>query len=229
MPMAPILSAADANKRLHKRSSSAGKANAKLPGIPSCKRFADESLNMFEAFKSCEEREKIATMKAEQMLDDKCIHSSVRELKFKANLPRLSEDLLDAETWRPSASHAFSGLQQLTEQLKASQRKVVKVDRVGMASILDVSKDKLECLMEDQDALSSVLKETQPLINAKKRSKNAMKVELFDRSETNSNTFRKRFHSIRDKVSDGTNANQWQKELRDVMVPLLRSTGNCVQ
>jgi len=106
----------------------------------------EEPRDIFEAFKSCKEREKVATIKAEQMLDDKHIHSAIRELKFKANLPRFLEALPTAQNMRPSKlrSSSCACLQDLTKQLEKSQRKVVKADRVGIAQFLEVSNTKLD-------------------------------------------------------------------------------------
>merc|ERR1719265_888133 len=162
-----------------------------------------EPRDIFEAFKSSEEREKLASIKAEQMLDDKHIHTSVRELKFKANLGRLPEAPPDFQTLRQSKVHALSGLQELREQLKASQRRVVKADRTGMEPFLEVKK-KPDLLEEDLDALSSVFTETQPIVKKKKKKNKSKRhhLELFDRSETN--VLRQRFHQVRDKLERDT-------------------------
>merc|ERR1719161_1064464 len=75
---------------------------------------------MFEDFRTGYEREKFASLKEARMLDDKHIHSSVRELKFKANLPRM-DGPSDIESANLFKSHALSGLQELREQLQKAQ------------------------------------------------------------------------------------------------------------
>jgi len=210
--MASTVSVADAYVESQRRATRAGKVSVKrvlLPAVPPAKRFMEEPRDMFEAFKHSEERERLATIKAEQMLDDKYLHGSVRELKFKANLPRLLEALPDDQTLRPSKLHAFSGLQELTEQLKKSQRKVVKADRVGMAQFLEVAKKKPILLGDAQS--DSMFKETQSIIKAKKEPPTQKQVELFDRWETN--IFRKRFHQVKDRVSNQSTA---QKEMEQI-------------
>lgn len=109
-----------------KRSKSARKAGVKLPVIQSARR-SGESLDMFEDFRTGYEREKFASLKEARMLDDKHIHSSVRELKFKANLPRM-QGLSEIESVNNFESHALSGLQDLKEQLEKSQLGVISLE-----------------------------------------------------------------------------------------------------
>lgn len=238
-----------AGKRLQQRSSSAGNVSVSLPVISSSKRFVEESLDMFEAFKSInesiepyafrcsgkpavenakagEERGKAGTTQAEQTLDDKQIDSSMQEPNCEANLRRLSKNLSDLKILQPSKLHALSGLPKLTEQLKGSQQNVAEAHRVGVAPIFEASKNKSELLMANQDAWSTNFKETRPLARTKTRSKSTWpKRELFDRpdkSEDNYLVFRKRFHPFREKVP--AKPIHWQQHLRlDVEIPDDRS------
>lgn len=142
------------NLRLHQRSASARKAavGVKLPVIASARRSLEDPQDMFEAFKTCEERTKVARVKTEQMLCDKYIHSSVKELKFKADIPNLSQALADVDTARHAKLRPISGLEQLAQQLKKSQQELVKADQVGVWHLADL----------DKDALNSMLQETPP-------------------------------------------------------------------
>jgi len=118
---------ADASEQMFKRSSSARskrsksarKASVKLPAMQSARRSAEEPLDVFQAFKTFDERKKFARYKEARMLDDKHIHSCVLELKYKAHVPRM-EGLCNIESAKPFQSQALSDIQQLTEQLQKS-------------------------------------------------------------------------------------------------------------
>jgi hypothetical protein len=172
----------------------------KLPAIPAKHRQLEEPKDIFEAFKSREERAKVATIKYEQMLDDKYIHSSMRELKFKADQQRLPLAFPDSETGRLSKSHAFSGLQELSQQLQASQRKVMKDNKASMLQFLEVSKQKSGS-DQTKDILHSILGETQPLVKATKKDWIKHQVELF-KDGGDIRSFKKHFHQLPDTVSE---------------------------
>jgi hypothetical protein len=190
-----MFTGADANQKKHKRCASARKASVKLPAISSSRRFAGES-DMFEAFRSAREWEKVATLRAEQMLDDKHIHSSIRELKFKADQKGLSEALCHVQALRPSKSNALSGLHELKQQLKSNQRNVRN----------DRSEDKAEF------ALNSILPETQPLGKATKRSKSTLPQSPqhgdCDKTESNYLHLQRRFRDVQDQFGDAAVADE---------------------
>lgn len=218
-----IFSVPGDNRRLQKRASSTGKLNVEaraskrltLRAALDTRRSAPKGLgessldSLKEALASCQDIEMDADIQATHML-------RYQELKFKSCLPKLSEVLSDAEARMPSKlsqGYKFSGLKELTEageQFKTSQQSVFEAGSVDMARL--VSKNKPEFQVKDQDR-------SQQLIGFDGKSQISQGCNYM--------TFRKRFHRIRDKISDGANANQareWQQELRpDVTLPTLCS------
>jgi len=198
----------------------------KLPSIAPSKRFMEDPKDIFEAFKGQQERQKVAMIKQEQMLDDKHIHSSIRGLKFKADLPRLPETFPDAESLKPSKLLAFPRLQELSQQLQASQQKVAKVDGTGMLEFLEVSKQKKEFLGKDQvtDASNLVFSERQPLVKAKKTRTKRPQVESSN-DACDIRFSRKRIHQVQDNASEGwKHQRKLRRNLSSVTLPQIQQS-----